>query len=148
MKLFVGIFLFFVTFQSLAQNDTIITEDDEFEIIEDVSDPDLSDDKTFLYVKKMPKFPGGQLALRRYIAEHIIYPYEARENGIQGTIYLRFEILKDGSIGRIQIQKGVNEILDKEAVRVIRSLPDFIPGEQNNKKVKVWYSLPVTFKLG
>ncbi len=102
----------------------------------------------FIYVKNMPEFPGGVVALKRFIAEHINYPKVARENGIDGTVFLRFEVTKTGNIGKVEIQKGVHPLLDNEAIRVIKSLPKFKPGEQKNgKKVSVWYSIPVTFKL-
>jgi periplasmic protein TonB len=105
------------------------------------------DDQIFIYVKNMPEYPGGVVALKRYIAEHVVYPAVANENGIEGTVYLRFEVTKTGSIGKVELQKGVDKLLDDEAIRVIKSLPKFKPGEQNGKKVSVWYSIPVTFKL-
>ena len=96
----------------------------------------------------MPEFPGGVMALKRYIAENVAYPSIARNNGIQGTIFIRFEVTKTGGIGKVEIQKGVHPLLDNAAIKVIKSLPKFIPGEgSNGVKVNVWYSIPVTFKL-
>ena len=101
----------------------------------------------FIYVKNMPEFPGGVIALKRYIAKHISYPASARENGIEGTVFIRFEITKSGKIGKTELQKGIDPLLDREAIRVIKTLPDFIPGMQGGKRVNVWYSVPVNFKL-
>lgn len=138
----------------IVDNTEDITEDAEFDFefdedeeinFEDTEEEE--DDQIFVYVKNMPEFPGGQLALRRYIAENIVYPAVARENGIAGTVYLRFEVTRNGTIGKVQLQKGVDPLLDEEAIRVIKGLPKFKPGEQNGKKVNVWYSIPVTFKL-
>ncbi|NOZ36211.1 MAG: M56 family metallopeptidase [Chlorobi bacterium] len=104
-------------------------------------------DTIFVYVKNMPEFPGGNIELRRYLATRTVYPVVAKKNGIEGTVFVRFEITKTGKVGKIELQKGVNPLLDDEAVRVIKTLPKFKPGEQNGKKVNVWFSIPVTFKL-
>jgi protein TonB len=104
-------------------------------------------DQIYVYVKNMPEFPGGDLALRKWIAQHINYPHEAKENGIEGTVYLRFEVTKTGAVGKVEIDKGADPLLDKEALSVIKELPNFKPGEQNGKKVNVWYTIPVTFRL-
>lgn len=121
----------------------------EFDENEDINleDTQGEEDQIFIYVKNMPEFPGGVIALKRYIAEHVIYPAVARENGIEGTVFLRFEVTKTGKVGKVELQKGVDPLLDNEAVKVIKTLPRFKPGEQNGKKVSVWYSIPVTFKL-
>jgi protein TonB len=126
----------------IVDNTEDITEDAEFDFefdedeeinFEDTEEEE--DDQIFVYVKNMPEFPGGQLALRRYIAENIVYPAVARENGIAGTVYLRFEVTRTGTIGKVQLQKGVDPLLDEEAIRVIKGLPKFKPGEQNGKKL-------------
>lgn len=101
----------------------------------------------YIYVKKMPEFPGGVKAFYTYIREHVEYPDIAKKEGIEGVVFLRFEVTKKGSIGKIDIQKGVHPLLDNAAIKVIKSLPKFIPGEQNGKKVNVWYATSVTFKL-
>ncbi len=104
-------------------------------------------DKTFIYVRQMPEFPGGKLALRKYVAENVEYPALARNNGVQGTIFLRFEVKSTGYIGKVEIQKGVHLLLDNAAIKVVKSLPKFKPGMQNGIPCNVWYSIPVTFKL-
>ena len=143
------IILFFVSFQVSAQSDTTLNYEKEFEIITNTKNPNEigNDEPTFIYVKTMPEFPGGKLALRRFIAENVIYPYEARKKGIQGVVFIRFEVKKNGFIGKVEIQKGVHKILDDESVRVVKSLPKFKPGMQDGKTVNVWFSIPITFKL-
>ena len=95
----------------------------------------------------MPEFPGGELALRKYIANAIKYPVIAQENGIQGKVYVTFVVGKDGSIGNAQVARGVDPSLDKEALRVVNSLPKWKPGKQRGKAVRVSYNLPVKFTL-
>jgi protein TonB len=139
----------------IVADNTIITEEvninfEEFDEnvgvnLEETTDE--PDDQIFIYVKNMPEFPGGELALRNWIAQHIVYPPIANENGIVGTVYLRFEVTKTGAVGRVEIQKGADPLLDEEALNVIKKLPAFKPGEQNGKKVNVWYSIPVKFSL-
>ena len=138
----------------IVDNSENISEDTEFNLEFDENEEiDLEDteeepeDKIFIYVKNMPVFPGGKLALRKYIYDHVVYPAVARENGIEGTVFLRFEVTKSGKVGKVELQKGVDPLLDDEAIRVVKSLPKFKPGEQNGKKVNVWYSIPVTYKL-
>ena len=104
-------------------------------------------EEPIIIAEQMPEFPGGELALRKYIAEHIKYPDLAMEKGIEGTVFVRFVIEKDGSIGEIQITRGVDPLLDQEAVRVVKSLPKFKPGYQDGRPVPVWYSIPIVFKL-
>ncbi len=101
----------------------------------------------YIHVKNMPEFPGGSIALDRYVAEHLVYPPEARKAGIQGAVFLRFEITKTGSIGKVELQNSVHKLLDDEAIRVIKSLPKFKPGEQNGKKVNVWFGFAIAFRL-
>lgn len=99
------------------------------------------------FVDKNPEPLGGVSGLRAYISRNIKYPVPAQENGIQGTVYLRFEVKKDGSIGIVQVLKSVDKLLDDEAVRVLKTLPKFKPGMINGKPVNVWFSIPVVFKL-
>lgn len=139
-------------FDIVADNEDIEDTDFDFSDFDEEAEMDLEEeeipeDKIFLFVKNMPKFPGGINALRSFIANNVKYPTVAKENGIQGTIYLRFEVTKTGSVGQVQLQKGVDPLLDDEAIKVVKKLPKFTPGEQNGRKVNVWYSLPVTFRL-
>jgi protein TonB len=103
--------------------------------------------KPFVRVEEMPEFPGGVPALMKFIGENLIYPPEAQINNIQGKVFLQFVVNADGSAGRIEITKGVDPLLDNEAIRVVNSLPKFKPGKQRGVPVPVWFQLPVTFKL-
>ena len=101
----------------------------------------------FEVVENMPDFPGGQTALMPYLAKNIKYPTIAQENGIQGRVLVSFVVGEDGYVEDVQVIKGVEPMLDKEAVRVIQSLPRWTPGNQQGKPVRVKYTVPVTFAL-
>ena len=122
--------------------------DDETEIeIKEIEEEEEDDNVVFLVVEKTPQFPGGDVALRNYISKNVHYPERAKENDIQGTVYLRFVVLKTGKVGSVEIQRGVDPLLDEEAKKVVKSLPRFTPGQQGGKKVNVWFSLPINFRL-
>lgn len=101
----------------------------------------------FTAVEQMPQFPGGEEALRKYLASHINYPPMAAENGVQGKVIVQFVVDKTGRVGEVKVARSVDKELDREAVRVCKSLPKFVPGRQNGQAVSVWFTLPVTFKL-
>jgi len=98
-------------------------------------------------VENTPEFPGGELALRKYINTAIEYPGLAQENGLQGKVFVNFVVGKDGSVSNAKIFRGVDPSLDKEALRVIMSLPKWNPGMQRGKAVRVSYTLPISFQL-
>ena len=98
-------------------------------------------------VEQMPQFPGGEAALLKYVATHLKYPAIAQEQEISGVVTLRFVVLEDGSVGDVIIMKSLEKHCDEEAKRVVKSLPRFIPGKQQGKAVRVWYTLPVRYVL-
>ena len=104
-----------------------------------------NEERIYTSVEQMPQYPGGDAALMKYVQSHIKYPPMAKENNIQGKVIVQFVVLKDGSIGEVKIVRSVDKCLDKEAVRVVKSLPKFMPGRQNGQPVAVWYTLPVSF---
>ena len=104
-------------------------------------------EEVFTSVEQMPQFPGGDEALMKFLSSHINYPPMAAENNVQGKVILQFVVGKDGRVGEGKIARSVDKDLDKEAMRVVKSLPKFIPGRQNGQAVPVWYTLPVSFKL-
>ena len=108
---------------------------------------ETTDEVPFVTVEEMPVFPGGDAELLRFIAEATIYPEAAKLKGIQGKIIVKFCITATGSITQISIAKGVSPDLDAEAIRVVKTLPEFIPGKQDGKPVPVWYMIPITFTL-
>ncbi len=104
-------------------------------------------EEVFRSVEQMPQFPGGEAALMKYLQSHINYPPMAAENNVQGRVVVQFVVDKTGKVGEVKVVRSVDKDLDKEAVRVCKSLPKFTPGRQNGQAVSVWYTLPVTFKL-
>lgn len=98
-------------------------------------------------IQKPPSFPGGEGELLKYLAENIKYPPLARENNIQGVVALTFVVGKDGKVREVKIVKDIGGGCGKEAVRVVESMPKWIPGEANGNPVKVRFTLPVRFRL-
>lgn len=99
-------------------------------------------------VEQMPTFPGGEAALQAYVAKHIRYPSISEEQEVQGVIHLKFVVEADGKVGEVKIVKnGCDEHCAKEAIRVVKSLPRFIPGKQQGKPVRVWFSYPIRFQI-
>lgn len=98
-------------------------------------------------VEQMPAFPGGDSELFAYISKSLKYPVIAQENGISGTVTLRFVVTKSGAVGDVQIIRSLDPACDREAIRVVKSLPNFIPGKQNGVNVPVWFTLPIKYKL-
>lgn len=101
----------------------------------------------FDIVEVMPQYPGGQIAMLKYIMENIKYPEQAMKEGIQGRVTVRFIVEKDGSISDVRPVLSVHPLLNKEAVRVVESMPKWSPGKQNGKPVRVRFNVPVMFKL-
>jgi protein TonB len=116
---------------------------EEVEVVEE----EPEEPQVFFIVEDMPEFPGGELALRKYIAENVRYPEMAKENDIQGTVYVRFVVDEQGKVTNVEVMRGVDPLLDKEAVRVVQSLPKWKPGKQRGKAVKVSHSVPIKFAL-
>lgn len=104
-------------------------------------------DDIFEVVEEPTTFPGGEEALNKYLAKSIIYPEIAVENGIQGRVVVQFVVEKDGSTGHINVVRGVDPALDKEATRVVKEMPRWKPGKQRGKPVRTKYTLPVVFRL-
>ena len=104
-------------------------------------------DMVFDVVEVMPQYPGGQIAMLKYIMENIKYPEQAMKEGIQGRVTVRFIVEKDGSISDVKPILSVHPLLNKEAVRVVESMPKWTPGKQNGKPVRVRFNVPVMFKL-
>ncbi len=120
--------------------DEVIVEEKKPEVKHD-------DNQVFTAVEQPPSFPGGEAALLKYISDHIRYPAAAQENNIQGRVVVQFVVTKTGSVGQVKVVRGKDPDLDREAQRVVKSLPKFIPGKMNGNAVNVWYTLPINFKL-
>jgi TonB family protein len=104
-------------------------------------------DEIFVVVEDMPTFPGGDNALMKYINGNINYPEAAREKYLEGRVILRFAVMASGKVSNVTVLKSVDPDLDKEAIRVVQTLPDWTPGKQGGKPVNVWYSVPIVFQL-
>ena len=109
--------------------------------------PKEEETKVFDVVEQMPSFPGGYAELMKFLHDHMKYPAVAEENGIQGRVICTFVVERDGSITDVKVIKSVDPSLDKEAIRVLKSMPKWIPGKQNGSAVRVKYTVPVTFRL-
>ncbi len=108
----------------------------------------IFDDEVLMMVEEMPVFTGGEIALRKFIAGNVKYPKEAMDNDIAGKVYVRFVVDTNGKVQNVEIARGVNALLDAEAIRVVKSLPDFEkPGYQKGKAVNVYYTMPINFQL-
>ncbi len=145
----------------IVEDDTQIDEELEIQDVDDTSensdapsdatdfgeygDEDTGDTEVFIVVEDMPSFPGGNV--QKWIAKNVKYPILAMENGIQGKVFIQFVIEKDGSITDVKVLRGVDSSLDKEAARVVKSMPKWKPGKQRGKPVRVSYTLPINFQL-
>ena len=119
---------------------------------EDIAAPEppkhvVEETKIFTVVEQMPMFPGGDGALMGYLRDNIHYPTVAAENGVQGRVVVGFVVERDGSITDVNILRGVDPSLDREAMRVVKSMPKWNPGKQNGSAVRVKYQVPVSFRL-
>lgn len=104
-------------------------------------------DGIYLVVDKMPEFPGGSEALIKYLRESIKYPVEAQKNKIQGRVIIQFVVKEDGSLDMVKVARGVDPLLDAEALRVVETMPKWIPGVEKGVPVKVRFTVPIMFSL-
>ena len=128
-------------------DDRNVTREHMNEVIVEEKKPEPKKEEIFKAVEQMPTFPGGDAELMKWLRDHIQYPTVAMENNIQGRVVVQFVVTKTGKVGEVKVVRSVDRDLDKEAIRVCKSLPDFIPGRMNGQAVNVWYTLPVQFKL-
>ena len=108
---------------------------------------DGPNNEIFTIVEQDPQFPGGNDALYQYLGQNAHYPPQAKEQGLQGTVYLTFIIERDGSISNIRVLHSPSDLLSEEAVRLVKAMPKWKPGKQRGKNVRVQYNLPINFQL-
>ncbi|MCK9255464.1 MAG: TonB family protein [Bacteroidales bacterium] len=125
-----------------TQTSTRVVQITEVEIVEEEVEP-----IAFAVVETKPEYPGGDAALMKFISENTKYPEIAKENGIQGRVFIQFVIDATGKVTKVQVAKGVDPYLDSEAMRVVKTLPSWSPGKQRGKNVPVTYIVPINFKL-
>ncbi len=129
-----------VSYQSLATcaNPSIENEADSV---------GTSSKEIFYFVEESPMYPGGQEELINFFSQNLTYPSKAKEERVEGQVFVRFEVKEDGSIGEVIVSKSVHPSLDAEAIRVIRSMPNWLPGRFRGEAVSSWYTLPISFFL-
>ncbi len=113
----------------------------------DAPEPRLDGEVIYNKVDEMPMFPGGLDGLMEYLNTNIVYPPVAAENNVEGKVLVQFVVEKDGSVGDVKILRSVEINLDYEAIRLCKRMPKFEPGKLDGKPVRVWYVLPINFKL-
>lgn len=137
-----------VTAQEVSPKDSLAAQEAEKKVLLAAQEAADKEDVVFLVVEQMPEFPGGEKALRAFLTENVKYPSIAKENGIYGRVICQFIVEKDGSISNVIAAKSSGEIsLDREAIRVIKSMPKWKPGRQRNKPVRARYTMPINFSL-
>jgi protein TonB len=137
-------------FITADQAQTEVTNKEVVEVVEQVKEEvqeSEAEPEPFVVVEEMPMFPGGEAELMKFIGEHTQYPEIAKENNIQGKVIVRFCVTPKGGVSQVSVLKGVDPELDKEAMRVVTTLPAFKPGKQGGKPVPVWYMVPISFTL-
>ncbi len=108
---------------------------------------DSDDGEIFLKVDRRARFPGGPRNLALFIRENVEYPEEAKEDGVQGRVLVKFIVRKDGSIDNINVTRSLDPLLDKEAIRVVENMPDWIPAQKDGKYVSSYFTIPIPFRL-
>jgi protein TonB len=131
----------------LKIEDTEADANTQVTIVEIEEEAEVEEAQVFFIVENMPEFPGGDLELRKYIAQNVSYPEIAKENGIQGRVFIQFVVNQKGEVEQVKVVRGVDPSLDKEAIRIIQSLPKWKSGSQRGKPVKVSFTVPINFQL-
>ena len=131
--------------EELVVEDLEVDENTDVEIVE--MEETVEEEEVFTIVEKMPTFPGGEAELFKWLGKNIQYPTMAQDAGIQGVVFVTFVVEKDGSVTGVRVLRGIGGGCDEEAIRRVKQMPRWEPGEQRGKPVKVQYNLPVRFTL-
>ncbi|MBL7957953.1 MAG: energy transducer TonB [Flavobacteriales bacterium] len=136
------------------EEEVVETETVEMEVEENTEvqapaqqEEEVVEEQIFTIVEDMPAFPGGEAEMRKYLGKSIKYPQMAQDAGISGTVFLTFEVDKDGKIKDVKVLRGIGGGCDEEAIRVVKAMPQWTPGKQRGKPVRVQFTLPVKFTL-
>ncbi len=132
--------------EELIIEDLEVDEETEIEIIEEVEE-EVVEEEIFTIVEQMPTFPGGEAELMKYLGKNTKYPAIAKDAGIQGTVFVTFVVDTDGKVKDVRVLRSIGGGCDEEAIRVVENMPDWSPGRQRGKNVKVQYNLPIRFTL-
>lgn len=130
-----------------AVTQPVEVEAEEQPVEENPVEPIPESKNVYESVEQMPEFPGGMEEMMKFLQQNIQYPASAAKNKVEGRVILQFVVEKDGQIGEVKVARSVDPELDAEALRVVKSMPNFIPGRQDGKPVAVWYTIPISFKL-
>ncbi len=133
--------------QAEAATQPVEVEAEEQPVEENPVEPVPESKNVYESVEQMPEFPGGMEEMMKFLQQNIQYPASAAKNKVEGRVVLQFVVEKDGQIGEVKVARSVDPELDAEALRVVKSMPNFIPGRQHGKPVAVWYTIPISFKL-
>lgn len=119
------------------------------QVINDFPDDSLKVEEESIYdfAEVEPSFPGGTEAMIKWIQANVVYPQSAMDKNEEGMVFVKFVVNRDGSIEQVSIRKGVSEALDKEAMRVVKSMPNWTPGVEDGKPVRVNFTIPISFRL-
>lgn len=142
--------LFYASERLFREADDVSDDDDydNYQIVMPAAVVDAEEaEPVFVFVEDMPQFPGGDAAMLQFIRDSLSYPVEAQEKNIEGKVILQFTVFRNGSVGDIKVLWSANALLDAEAIRVVQSMPKWIPGKQRGKEVNTQYNLPIVFKL-
>lgn len=133
--------------EELEIENTEVTENTQIEFVEMEEEGAEEEAEIFFVVEDPPVFPGGELEMRKYIAQNVEYPEIARENQIQGRVFVRFVVNEKGEVEQATVVRGVDPALDRAALKVINNMPKWKPGKQRGKAVKVSFTVPINFIL-
>lgn len=136
-----------MVFDEITLNEKSVVETTSKKSENAVSTTSSVDANIFITVEQMPEFPGGEEAMYKFIAENIKYPTSAKDNSIQGTVYIKFVVSDKGKISDAVVVRGIGSGCDEEALRVVKKMPNWSPGLQQGKQVDVYYTLPIKFQL-
>lgn len=133
--------------EELEIEDTDSDEDEVVEIVEVEEEEEVAEEEIFTIVETNPSFPGGEAKMYAYLGKNMKYPPIARDNNIQGRVYVSFVVEKNGAITDVRVLRGIGGGCDEEAIRVVKSMPKWSAGKQRGKPVRVRFNLPIVFKL-
>jgi protein TonB len=133
---------------SKTSNETVQVQEEVAEVVTKEEVIEVEETKpVFTIVEEMPSFPGGETERNKFLASNIVYPQQATENGIQGTVYVSFVVDSKGNVTDVKVLRGIGGGCDEEALRVVKMMPQWHPGKQNGKQVRVLFNMPIYFKL-
>jgi len=130
-----------------SQKQEMREESSDIEVMDPKTVDEVTDDEVYTMAEKMPEFPGGEEALMKYLSENLEYPELATEDKLEGKVTIGFVVQEDGKVVDVEVLEGIGGGCDEEAVRVVNAMPNWSPGYEKGKPVKVEYSLPIAFKL-